>query len=117
MAVRNMYVRQNVTDMTEDEQKQLRRKKLQKNPDVLFKLYKPIYPPEKDQLHNLLFRPTSDPLLWMQFCRENYDKLSFQWTHKQAHKPVRDVISIMGALEELNTFCASFPTILETLTK
>lgn len=97
-----------VTEWNKNKKKKYRDKKLNENPDVLFKVYNPPYPFNLDNLCGLVFRPTSDPVLWMRLIIQTYTNLSPQWSRRQVTEPVRDVINIKGSSEELLKFREKF---------
>ncbi|XDV28569.1 hypothetical protein PO909_031825 [Leuciscus waleckii] len=109
-----MYGMEDVTDLSVHERKKRREANLDANPDVLFRVYSPVYPPDDEKLCALVFRPTADPIRWMTLLNR-YRNITTQWTHKQLTALPRNVIKISRRGDEINTICVEFPNHLEEI--
>lgn len=112
---RDIYGGEDATDWNDNRRKTYRDKQLDGNADVLFGVYKPVYPTLRENLHSLLFRPERDPIWWMIIIRDKYTKLTVQWTHRRVTGPARDVINVSGKLENLEKLCCEFPNHLQEI--
>ncbi|XDV28495.1 hypothetical protein PO909_031799 [Leuciscus waleckii] len=109
-----MYGTRDVSGLSIPERKLIREAELDANPDVLFKVYSPVYPPDYEKLCALVFRPTADPIRWMTLLNR-YRNITTQWTHKQFTPLPRNVIKISRRGDEINTICVEFPKHLEEI--
>lgn len=106
-AVRDMYEGEEVDNMTAAAKKRHRETQLNRNPDVVFRIYC------QDRLHVLLFRPTEDSW-WINIIRDNYRGIFAQWTFQHAvNQPIRHSMNLSGDRDELQRFCDEFPGNLE----
>lgn len=105
---------EDITNWDEPKRKEYRDKRLEELPDVLFKLFDPVYPSDMKNLSGLLFRPSTNPLLWILYIINKYPDLTAQLIYRQVKKPVRDVILIKGSSEEMQKFCEQFRKLLQT---
>ncbi|KAI2647898.1 V-type ATP synthase subunit D [Labeo rohita] len=108
--VRDVY---DFTDWKEEQRKSIIDKQLDGNPDVLFRVYKPVHPPDEDNLHVLLFRPTKHPEQWVTLIEKA--NLTAQLTNRRKSLPVREVINVSGNLKKLQAFCTAFPGHLQEI--
>ncbi|ROL42117.1 hypothetical protein DPX16_1302 [Anabarilius grahami] len=79
--VEDIYGVLDATRWNDNQRKKFRDDRLDDNADVLFRVYKPVHPPDIQKLHCLLLTPTRDPIWWMMFIRRHY-VLTVQWTHR-----------------------------------
>ncbi|ROL47954.1 hypothetical protein DPX16_0130 [Anabarilius grahami] len=110
-----MYGTRDVTILTVCERKKIRDDELDANPDVLFKIYSPVYPAEKDKLCALVFRSTQDPIRWMTLLNDTYSNITTQWTPRKFKPLPRNVIKISRSGDEIQTICKEFPNHLATI--
>lgn len=113
--VRDIYKEMDVKDWNEEQRKTYRDKQLDGNPDVLFRVYRPVHLPDQNNLRGLLFRPTTDPEQWMTLIEDKYPNLTPQQTNRRATQPGRDVIHISGSSNKLQAFCTAFPGHLQEI--
>ncbi|XDV28497.1 hypothetical protein PO909_031801 [Leuciscus waleckii] len=105
---RDIYGGEDATDWNDNRRKTYRDNQLDGNADVLFGVYKPVYPTLRENLQCFLFRPERDPIWWMIIIRKQYTKLTVQWTHRRDTGSARDVINVSGRREDLEIFCLEF---------
>lgn len=113
--VKNMYWELDVRQWDKGEKQLFRENRVNEYQDVLLRAYKPAYPMDLNKLHSLVFRPTSDPIRWMELIRFQYANLTAQWTHRQRKLPTRDVIDLSGDPNDLNIFCLRFGGLREMI--
>ncbi|KAK2894396.1 hypothetical protein Q8A67_011625 [Cirrhinus molitorella] len=100
--VRNMYEEVNPKDMTEAGRRRWRRKKLSKNPDVLFRIYR------QGHLHMLQFRSAYYDG-WVR-CLKSYSEIIFQRLPFNDH-----AFSLCGPSDELERFCDNYQKSLQMI--
>jgi len=113
--VNSIYGVVDATEWNSNRRKTRRNNQLDGNADVLFGVYKPVFPFIREKLHGLLFRPERDPIWWMMIIRKKHENLTVQWTHRQVTEPVRDVINVSGGWEDLEIFFHDFPNYLQEI--
>lgn len=112
---RRIYGREDARAWNSKRRKRYRDNQLDGNPDVLFGVFKPVYPTIKKKPQSFLFRPKSDPIWWMMVIRNQYENLTVQWTLRRVKEPVRDVITVSGKWEDLEEFCLKFSNHLQEI--
>ncbi|KAI2647896.1 Bis(5'-nucleosyl)-tetraphosphatase [asymmetrical] [Labeo rohita] len=110
-----MYGSKDVTGWTEEEKEKFKEGVLREEADVLFKMFTPDYPSRMTNLTSLIFRPTSDPALWMALIEEYEDLTAQQIGYRQVQDGVQEdagqdkpLIHITGDPKELRDFCKNF---------
>lgn len=119
--VRNMYGRSGkVLEWTERQRAVFKEEELRQHPDVLFKMFIPIHPPNMINLARLVFRPTN-PAWWMTLIANEYPALTVRRINcNEIEDPVQGepdqnetvqggpVIEINGNVTALQNFCKNF---------